>query len=58
MQMLNTIDAENMCWRRHTIGAASLIEARGPDKFETEFEKGLLLAQAGPLVSTAITTYY
>ena len=46
-------DEKDMRWRRHVLGAASLIEARDPERYETDFEKSLLLAQAGPIVSCA-----
>ncbi|RKP04735.1 hypothetical protein THASP1DRAFT_5879, partial [Thamnocephalis sphaerospora] len=40
-------------WIRHVIGASRLIEARGAQRFETEFERSLLVAHMGPTVMAA-----
>lgn len=36
---------------RHAGGAARLIELRGVDGFQTDFELSLFMAHAGPIVS-------
>ncbi|KAB8349619.1 hypothetical protein FH972_023639 [Carpinus fangiana] len=54
-ELLNMATEEDVRWRRHVLGAASLIEARGPEQFQTGFEINLLLAQVGPLFTEAIT---
>ncbi|KIY04210.1 uncharacterized protein Z520_00903 [Fonsecaea multimorphosa CBS 102226] len=41
-------------WIHHAGGAARLIEHRGPDRFNTDFEKALFVAQAGPIVTEAL----
>ncbi|KAL8650960.1 MAG: hypothetical protein Q9226_004927 [Calogaya cf. arnoldii] len=38
----------------HTTGVATLIEFRGPQGYQTDFEKALLLAQWGPIYAEAI----
>ncbi|KAL8736409.1 MAG: hypothetical protein Q9166_000201 [cf. Caloplaca sp. 2 TL-2023] len=38
----------------HASGVATLLEFRGPDGYKTDFEKSLLLAQAGPIYTEAI----
>ncbi|KAL8697867.1 MAG: hypothetical protein Q9224_002113 [Gallowayella concinna] len=38
----------------HTKGVATLIRLRGPQGYQTGFEKSLLLAQAGPLYTDAV----
>ena len=40
-------------WRYHVSGAARLIQARGPERFRTEFERSLFLAHVGPTVMDA-----
>ncbi|KAL8802854.1 MAG: hypothetical protein Q9182_003541 [Xanthomendoza sp. 2 TL-2023] len=37
----------------HTMGVATLIKLRGPHSYQTDFEKCLLLAQAGPIYTDA-----
>lgn len=49
-QALNGDSGGNF-WIRHAIGASKLIQARGPGRFETDFEKALFLAHIGPTVS-------
>lgn len=45
-------------WSRHIAGATSLVELRGPERYHTEFEKALFMAQTGPIVrSTFLLTY-
>jgi hypothetical protein len=39
-------------------GAARLIEVRGSNRFESEFEKALLVAQIGPTVSSPLTSLF
>lgn len=41
----------------HTEGTSKLIELRGPDRFTTEFEKALLVAQAPVIVSKPAVSY-
>jgi len=36
---------------RHASGATHLIQLRGPETYNTEFEKALFLAHSGPIVS-------
>jgi hypothetical protein len=36
---------------RHAGGAARLIELRGPDQFQSDFELSLFIAHTGPIVS-------
>jgi hypothetical protein len=38
-------------WIRHANGAARLIQLRGPENYNTEFEKALFMAHSGPIVS-------
>ncbi|KAL7936540.1 hypothetical protein V8C35DRAFT_295778 [Trichoderma chlorosporum] len=40
-------------WICHVGGAARLIQLRGPDKFETDFELALFMAHIGPIVTEA-----
>lgn len=35
---------------RHAQGASRLIEFRGPDRFQTDFELSLFMTHAGPIV--------
>ena len=41
----------NEGWVRHIAGATTLVKFRGPQGYNTDFEKALFLAQAGPTVS-------
>ncbi len=43
-------DARHEAWVQHVKGATSLVEIRGPEGYETDFEKALFLAQMGPIV--------
>lgn len=36
---------------RHANGATNLIQLRGPETYNTEFEKALFMAHSGPIVS-------
>ncbi|KAL7948820.1 hypothetical protein V8C42DRAFT_230334 [Trichoderma barbatum] len=40
-------------WICHAGGAARLIQLRGPDRFQTEFELALFMAHIGPIVTEA-----
>lgn len=37
-------------WICHAGGAARLIQLRGPDRFQTDFELALFMAHIGPIV--------
>ena len=50
LQLLNKTSSTDM-WIRHAGGAARLIELRGPDRFQTDFELSLFMTHAGPIVS-------
>jgi hypothetical protein len=39
---------------QHVIGAAQIIQYRGPDAFESDFERELLTANAGPIVMSCL----
>jgi hypothetical protein len=43
---------------RHVAGMANMIQIRGHKSFSTEFEKSLLLAQLGPIVSKSAVRWY
>lgn len=50
--MLKLLDsADDQAWVRHVAGASALMKLRGPQRYQTDFEKALFLAQAGPIVS-------
>ncbi|KAL8811288.1 MAG: hypothetical protein Q9200_001923 [Gallowayella weberi] len=38
-------------WVTHAAGAATLIQLRGPHRYNTNFEKALFLGQAGPIIT-------
>ena len=42
--------ASEQGWVRHTAGASALMKLRGPQRYKTDFEKALFLAQVGPIV--------
>ncbi|KAL8713081.1 MAG: hypothetical protein Q9225_006846 [Loekoesia sp. 1 TL-2023] len=50
-QLLDTTRWDS--WMLHVAGAAALIRLRGPARYETNFEKALFLAQAGPIITEA-----
>lgn len=50
-QLIDT--ARRDSWTLHIAGAAALIRLRGPARYETNFEKALFLAQAGPIIAEA-----
>ena len=37
-------------WAQHVAGATALMKLRGSQLYKTDFERALLLAQAGPIV--------
>jgi len=43
-----------IAWIRHSAGAAKLILVRGPNNYNTEFEKALFMAQTVPIVRSPI----
>jgi hypothetical protein len=45
-------------WIRHSAGAAKLILVRGPNNYNTEFEKALFMAQTVPIVRSPIPSHY
>lgn len=50
--MVKLLDgASDEPWKRHTAGANTLIQVRGPSRYQTDFEQALLMSQAGPIVS-------
>jgi hypothetical protein len=40
---------------RHANGSTNLIQLRGPETYNTEFEKALFKAHSGPIVSMPYT---
>lgn len=49
-QVLNG-NTEVQSWMQHIGGAARLIQVRGADRFNSEFEMALFMAHVGPTVS-------
>lgn len=43
-------------WVTHAAGAATLIQLRGPERYETKIEKALFLGQASPIITEAMLT--
>ncbi|KAL8870899.1 MAG: hypothetical protein Q9174_003163 [Haloplaca sp. 1 TL-2023] len=41
-------------WYLHAAGASSLIRLRGPDSYQTDFERALFIAQVGPIYTESI----
>jgi hypothetical protein len=37
-------------WSAHIMGAARLIQLRGPEAIKTEYDKALLISLSGPIV--------
>ena len=50
-QLLDTERWES--WTLHAAGSASLLRLRGPERYKTNFEKALFLAQVGPIITEA-----
>ncbi|KAI9701355.1 MAG: hypothetical protein M1820_006577 [Bogoriella megaspora] len=46
--------SEGGAWIPRAVGAAKLIELRGPNQYQSDFEKSLLMSHAGPLFSEAL----
>lgn len=46
--------AGHEAWVRHVLGASALMKLRGPQRYQTDFERALFLAQAGPIYTEAI----
>ncbi|KAL8834429.1 MAG: hypothetical protein Q9170_003751 [Blastenia crenularia] len=54
LSIFQLLDTERWdSWLLHAAGAATLIRLRGPERYETNFEKALFLAQAGPIITEA-----
>lgn len=43
-------------WVSHAAGAAQLVKLRGSESYNTDFEKALLLAHAGPIIIESLLT--
>ena len=41
-------------WAQHAAGAKSLVKLRGPERFQSTFEKALFMAQIGPIYTEAL----
>ncbi|KAL8737151.1 MAG: hypothetical protein Q9181_001969 [Wetmoreana brouardii] len=55
LSIFELLDEERyLAWHLHAAGAATLIRLRGPDAYQTEFEKALLIAQIGPIYTEAV----
>ncbi|KAI4127034.1 MAG: hypothetical protein LQ338_003403 [Usnochroma carphineum] len=55
LSIFELLDSErDGAWITHAAGAATLIQLRGPERWETCFEKALFLAQAGPIITEAM----
>lgn len=54
LSIFQLLDTERFdSWTLHAAGAANLIRLRGPERYKTNFEKALFLAQAGPIITEA-----
>ena len=51
LQLLNFSGGDT--WKHHMAGAARLIELRGPQNYNTDFDQALFMALAGLIVSIA-----
>ncbi|KAL8703747.1 MAG: hypothetical protein Q9201_003072 [Fulgogasparrea decipioides] len=55
LSIFELLDEErDYAWHVHATGAATLIRLRGPNAYQTEFEKALLIAQIGPIYTEAV----
>lgn len=51
MGMMQLLDPTGeTAWIRHAAGAARLIQVRGPQSYDSDFEKALFMAHTGPVV--------
>ncbi|KAL8770233.1 MAG: hypothetical protein Q9194_005233 [Teloschistes cf. exilis] len=55
LAIFELLDEERQhAWHLHAEGAATLIRLRGPEAYQTDFEKALFVAQVGPIYTESI----
>ncbi|KAL8673088.1 MAG: hypothetical protein Q9168_002471 [Polycauliona sp. 1 TL-2023] len=55
MNLFELLDlGSDMSYASHTAGVATMIEFRGPQSYQSDFEKSLFFAQCGPIYTEAV----